>query len=86
MPNELFDDPTHDSVWELFHGICVICLGQAAHVHEIIPRSVNPKDWWKVENRVTLCSYCHEEIHKKGAMNYVDFLQMRRQIMLDLMQ
>ena len=54
------------------------CLVNPAHkgivVHEIIPKSQKPKDWWEFENRVLLCNDCHVRIHNEGASTWKDRL------------
>ena len=58
------EDVTYDTVMKLFNAECVICHATfGVTVHEIIPRSLAPKTWHEVENRVPLCSVCHEKIH-----------------------
>lgn len=36
-------------------------------VHEIIPKSLNPRHWMDENNRVPLCTVCHEKVHNTGA-------------------
>ena len=63
-------------VRELYGYRCVRCgKPQSGIVHEIVPKSKRPLDWWALENRVVLCGECHEFIHQRGAMNFVDELR-----------
>jgi len=58
------EDVTYKTVMNIHHGECVLCHASfGVTVHEIIPRSLAPKTWMEVENRVPLCSVCHEKIH-----------------------
>ena len=59
----------------LYGGRCVRCSKPSNIVHEIVPRSVDPRNWIAVSNRVLLCGGCHEFIHQRGAMNFVDELR-----------
>ena len=79
--NEL-DDPTWQEVWDLFEGICVLCYGKAGSIHEIEPRSRRPKDWWELNNRVALCTYCHNQIHEGNPLRYVEILRIKRDCLL----
>ena len=64
-----------DYVRMLYGYRCVRCGKRGAIVHEIVPRSKRPDDWWALENRVVLCAECHEFIHQRGAMHFVDELK-----------
>jgi 5-methylcytosine-specific restriction endonuclease McrA len=55
-----------DIVWDLFDGMCIRCPDPANSVHEIIPRSKRPNDWWEVDNMCTLCMTCHTWAHNRG--------------------
>jgi len=61
--------------YDLLGQKCLMCSHGAVTIHEIVPRSKRPKDWWEIDNLVPLCAECHEEIHKHGAMRYVDELR-----------
>jgi len=49
----------------LFMERCVIDTAPFSVIHEIRPRS-SGKEAMEWKNRVTLCSDCHRQIHKKG--------------------
>jgi 5-methylcytosine-specific restriction endonuclease McrA len=72
-------------VWELYEGICVICYGKASCIHELIPRSKNPKGWNTLDNRVTLCQFCHQMIHSKKPNDYVELLIYKRNLLLSML-
>ena len=52
-----------DKIWyqvmALYNGMCIHCFGRANSVHEIIPKSLAPRTWNRLENRVPLCLSCH---------------------------
>lgn len=79
------DDPTWQEAWDLFEGICVLCQGRAGCIHEIVPRSRRPSDWWKIDNRVALCNYCHSQIHAGNPLDYVDLLIVKRDCLLQVL-
>ena len=64
--------------------LCCWCLAQYANaVHEIEPKSKRPKDWDTLENRVPICTICHDLIHSTiGTANAVYKLTQNRAILL----
>ena len=61
---------------ELYGYRCIRCSRPRVKiVHEIEPRSTRPSTWMFAENRVVLCSICHEHVHAHGALNFVDELR-----------
>ena len=73
-------DDDEIAIFRLFNFRCLVCPRTAVVLHEIIPKSKAPKTWNRPENKVPLCAECHEEIHRHGAMRYVEFLTTRRAI------
>jgi len=65
-------------IFEIFNFRCAKCGRNADCLHEIIPKSNNPKNWKRSENRIPLCAMCHEQIHARGAKNFVDELNRLR--------
>lgn len=69
-----FDKSLWDEVelemWEEQGYRCVVCGKEADTIHEIVPRSKDPKGWSKKENRVLVCIFCHERIHYEGAITW----------------
>ena len=59
-----------------------MCLEPAAHLHEIEPRSLRPKDWGEWGNRVTLCRHHHDQAHRLGTHNVAGLLRERAKILL----
>lgn len=55
-----------DKIWEMFHGRCIRCNHPANSIHEIIPRSKRPNNWWEIENMIPLCLECHLWAHNRG--------------------
>lgn len=76
---------SYDKVWRRFRGRCVICFGPANHVHEIVPRSLRPGDWWEEENRVPLCAAHHDEVHTQGTAKSEGRLRAARQRALNVL-
>jgi 5-methylcytosine-specific restriction endonuclease McrA len=67
------------SILEFYNYRCIVKPShQAVTVHEIIPRSQRPNDWWEFENRVPVCASCHDRIHREGASNWVEELRRLR--------
>ena len=50
-------------------------IHNAVVIHEIIPRSLRPKNWWELDNMVPLCHNCHDKIHREGTRKYRAKLQ-----------
>ena len=51
----------------LYRKKCVSCRKPGEVIHEIYPKSRNPKTWTKLENRVLLCVSCHILVHSISA-------------------
>lgn len=71
-------------VWQLFEGICVLCYANATSIHEIVPRSVLPSNWNTIDNRVPLCSPCHNQVQEKPDF-YAELLRTKRDILLKML-
>lgn len=67
-----------DKVLDHFGNRCVRCRSVAVVVHEIVPRSRRPRDWWLLENRVALCAVCHDWAHSRGAKSSAEELRRLR--------
>jgi 5-methylcytosine-specific restriction endonuclease McrA len=74
VPKLVATEEQDAEVWARFGGVCVVrslgdsfpdCLEYADVIHEITPRSQDPKGWLTPENRVTLCHRCHWLVHNK---------------------
>ena len=70
-------------VKKVYKNRCILCSKKGSHVHEIIPKS-QTKNWNRLENRVLLCMDCHDKVHRKGAMNWVETLTARKESFLFL--
>lgn len=68
---------TNREIAALYDNRCILNPAHMyATIHEIVPRSKRPRTWKTDENRVPVCAKCHDEIHRKGAMGWVE--QLRR--------
>jgi 5-methylcytosine-specific restriction endonuclease McrA len=70
MPKIIVPDlvEADEAIFLLYSGLCAFCeRADGGALHEIVPRSKRPKDWWLTENRVPVCATCHDIIHDKGA-------------------
>ncbi len=83
--NYYMKDNKWNEVWELYCGICIICLGKATCIHELVPRSKLPRRWNTIQNRIPLCTYCHNMIHQTSPEDYLDLLVMKRDILLQVL-
>jgi 5-methylcytosine-specific restriction endonuclease McrA len=77
-------DSNYDLIWSMYGGICCLCLGKAASVHEILPRSSIPNDWMAVDNRVLLCASCHNKVQENPSA-WKDKLILSRDYLLEVM-
>lgn len=69
----------------MFNGRCAIHLSHpAVAVHEIVPRSKRPKNWWDPSNRIPICHHSHYIIHKVGTQNRSAFLRHKRKFALKI--
>lgn len=64
---------------------CVLCLGRATAVHEIVPKSKKPTDWWAFDNRVPLCQTCHSRVHEEGTRLWESRLVEARVVLASLL-
>ena len=71
---------TRKMVLRYYHYRCVRCKKSAVVVHEITPRSLRPKNWWLLENRVALCAECHSWAHERGAKSSAEELETLRML------
>jgi 5-methylcytosine-specific restriction endonuclease McrA len=80
-------DPYHEEILsKWFKYKCVVCLGHTGTIHEIVPRSARPTDWWKRENRVPLCAEHHRLAHEvMGTTASADGLRKRQRAILELL-
>ena len=77
------DEAAYKTVMNMFHGECILCHSSwGVTVHEIIPRSLAPKTWMEVANRVPLCSVCHEKVHNMNKRDREALLYPARERML----
>ena len=65
-------------IWRSQGFRCVVCSKWADTIHEIIPKSKNPKGWRSKNNRVLVCVSCHAKIHFQGAKNWKVKLEIFR--------
>lgn len=62
----------------MFKSRCLICNKPYRDIHEIIPKSHRPKDWWQIDNMVPLCGSCHEWVTGAGTKNTIELLTFLR--------
>ena len=63
---------------------CIRCWSEiATSVHEIEPRSKRPRTWHFIDNRVPLCTACHEWAHSVGTKQSAKELRRRRDEFVD---
>mgnify|MGYP002402503582 CR=1 FL=1 len=64
-----------EAIFRLYRNRCLV---NPAHtgivVHEIVPKSQRPNNWWEFENKELLCHECHDMIHNDGAANWEEKL------------
>jgi 5-methylcytosine-specific restriction endonuclease McrA len=72
-----------NKVWGMFHSRCIRCDHPATEIHEIIPRSKRPNDWWEIENMVCLCMKCHQWGHNRGTKFSAPILTVLRKERLE---
>jgi len=53
-------------IFESYRYRCIRCQRPAVTLHELVPKSNNPKGWKKKGNRVPICNGCHTWAHDIG--------------------
>ena len=87
VPRIADDDPNYENVMRLFNSTCILCRATfGVTVHELIPRSLAPKSWKRIDNRVCLCNDCHTKIHNMSKKDRDDLLLPARDRALKLNQ
>lgn len=61
-------------IFEQFNFKCVRCLQSAVTLHEIRPKSLNPKSWNTSDNKVPICAKCHNWAHERGTNHSAEML------------
>ena len=74
-------DKNWQLVWEMYEGLCVLCLSNANSLHEIEPRADKPTGWNVISNRVPLCFLCHEKV-QQNPLAYADQLRKQAEYLL----
>lgn len=63
---------------------CVHCKTRdAVTLHELMPKSLEPKTWNRPENRIPICAACHRWAHNIGALHAKPILEQDRQEFLN---
>lgn len=70
--------PDQLEIFEEFGYKCIRCGHDAVTLHELIPKSLAPKTWMLKDNRVPICSICHEFAHKYGTKFSKPILEWHR--------
>lgn len=63
---------------KMHRGRCVICGRGTRVIHEIVPKSIRPKTWDTLDNRVPLCTVHHLKVHETGTHNWEEKLRNRK--------
>lgn len=66
----------HQSIIQRFNYRCVQCFRRYNHIHHIVPRSLGGQD--VDENLIPLCNRCHDDVHRRGAKNFMAYFQKLR--------
>ena len=63
-------------IYDRFNGRSALNPSHPAEVmHEIVPRSLRPRNWWTLDNMIPLTNAEHRKIHDEGAKKYRNQLQ-----------
>lgn len=65
-------------IWDYYDGRCVVCGEQAVTIHEISPKSLNPR-WREFDNRVPLCNECHDWAHSIGTRHSASEIERKQE-------
>lgn len=72
------------------NGVCVLCLSKykrifskGLEVHHIVKRIDNPDLMYNLDNLVTVCRYCHEELEKLSPIEQKKLLNLNKDKGLD---
>ena len=85
MPRQVNADENYEIVMRLYNSTCILCRATfGVTVHELIPRSLAPKSWKRIDNRVCLCASCHTKIHNMSKKDRDDLLLPARDRALKL--
>ena len=69
------EDTNYDEVMKLYRGECLICgVSFGTTVHELVPKSLAPKTWKAISNRIVLCQKHHEYVHNLSMKDRDDLL------------
>ena len=74
LPTRKIMDRIYSIILEIFNSRCAICGKPYDCFHEIVPKSLR-KNWHTIDNTVSLCALCHEEVHRLGTRNSREELQ-----------
>lgn len=72
--NSLISQENIEKVRKMYHERCIRCGKSSRIVHELVPKSKRPKDWWEIDNMVVLCPECHNWAHNIGTTNSKEIL------------
>lgn len=88
MSSRLTDDQikqVREYVRVLYGERCVRCNKPSRVVHEVVPRSLRPFDFYALENMVVLCAKCHFWVEELGHSTRAEALREFQQRALDRM-
>jgi 5-methylcytosine-specific restriction endonuclease McrA len=83
MPKQYkpWKDEEYNTILKMFHGRCIRCEKYAVCVHEIVFKAEGKKSH-DINNRIPLCSDCHDWVHysdKKGKSQ--ELLELRAEVL-----
>lgn len=76
------DDLLDDQILQIFGGRCVRCGRRTVIVHEIVPKS-HGKEYLAAENRIPVCSDCHEWAHSNTEVSIPILTERRKKVLLN---
>jgi len=66
-------------ILKLFRGRCIVCMGRATEVHELVTRARSRQAITMPKNRVPLCNgnhkYSHRDVHNGYTQEKEDYLR-----------
>jgi len=80
IPRYHKDDLLDDQILKIFGGRCIRCGRRTVVVHEIVPKS-HGDEYLAADNRVPLCSPCHEWAHSNTTTSIPMLTERRKKVL-----